>query len=132
MSRFVDREDTATLDLGPCACPGTPHESDWVKLRKQLSGGEWVTVIQGNTDKSLALLIVGWNLCDDVGPVDVNEQTVSQIDLATFKAIDDWIAANVSLPQLPNASGAPSRNGSRGSASRTRTTPRKGSPTTRS
>lgn len=126
MSRFVDREDTATLDLGPCACPGTPHESDTVTLRKQLSGGEWFTVMQGNTDKTLALLIVGWNLCDDAGPVEVNEQTVSQIDLTTFKAIDDWIAANVALPKLPNGSGAPSRNGSRGSASHIRTTRRKG------
>lgn len=126
MSRFVDRSDTGTLDLGPCQCPGTPHASDTVTIRKQLSGGEWVVVAQGDTDKSLALLVTGWNLEDADGPVEVNAGTIAALDLATFRALDAWIAEHVTPPALPNASGAPSPSGTRVSASRTRKTPRKG------
>lgn len=125
MSRFVDRQDTGTLDLGPCQCPGTPHKSDQVTLRKQLSGLEWAESLRG-TNATLATLIVSWNFCDESGPVEVNEANVAAIDLATFRQIDEWVAANVTPPELPNGSGAPSRNGTRASASRTPTTRRKG------
>src|SRR5690349_6018737 len=122
MGRFVDKSAGEWVPLGACECPGTPHpDGDKAFIRTDLSGSEWATVGQGNTDRSLTIFIVEWNLLDEDGdPLLINEATVGQLDTPTFRAIDSWIGEHVTYPALPNASGAPSRNGSRASASQRR------------
>jgi len=120
MSRFADPTATDRLVLGPCACPGTPHAEDWVDLRTQLSGADWYVVAQGDTGRTLALIVTGWNLCDADGAVSADAEHLDAIDLTTFQAIDSWIASHLTFPTLPNASAAPSPGSSRPSGSPTR------------
>lgn len=124
MGRFVDKTAGEWVDLGPCQCPNTPHEADRAFVRSELSGTEWALVFQGNTERALTIFIREWNLTDEDGdPVLVDLSTVGALDTPTFQAIDDWIGKNVAPPRLPNASGAPSRNGSRERGRRTPKTP---------
>ena len=125
--RFVDRTAVERLPLGPCDCPGTPHDEDWAELRKEISGADWYVIAQGDTGRSLALVVADWNLVDNDGDrVPITAQTLTDIDLATFNKIDGWLEGHLRPPTLPNASGGPSRNGRQGGRGhRTRTIPTK-------
>lgn len=128
MSRFADPGATRTVDLGPCECPGTPHESDWAKVRSDLSGPELSMLLQlvpGREEQAaeiVAPFITEWNLSDDDGVVAITPESVYLLRGPTLSAIGtalgEVLAENL---KLPNPSGAPSRASSRGSASRTRT-----------
>lgn len=125
--RFADREAVHRLVLGPCGCPSQPHAEDWVDIRTELSGTEWATIMAGNTARSLAVLVRAWNLENEAGEVPVTEATLEALDLPTFTAIDRWIGEHIEVPKVPNPSAGPSRRGSRGPATRTRTTRPNGS-----
>lgn len=131
MSRFVDKSAVGRVNLGPCDCPGTPHGEDWADIRKELSASEWAVIFQRDTDLSMTVLVAGWSLADAEGDaVPITVETVSALDFATFTAIDQYVAANISPPTLPNGSSGPSRRGTRGPRSQTRPTPINGSSTT--
>jgi hypothetical protein len=121
--RFADPAAVDRLVLGPCGCPGTPHDEDWANLRTELSGADWLAIAQGGTSVALGIIVVDWNLCDAAGPVAPDTEHLANLDMATFTLIDGWVAKHLEFPALPNGSGAPSRNGSRASASHIRTIP---------
>lgn len=133
MSRFADATATRTVPLGPCECPGTPHESDWAKVRKELSGSDIGIISNASaTDEvaaagTMAPYVIEWNLLGPNGePWPPSAESLLALNAATLGAVVGAIQASIAESAgtvLPNASGAPSRNGSRGSASRTRTTP---------
>jgi hypothetical protein len=143
MSRFADPTAVATVTLGPCQCPGTPHEQDEAVVRWQLGasalarvGAAELTSSRGDIYASWRQLIVEatvrWNLSTEyegeVVVVPVTAATVAELDEATLttlaRGIDDLIQERGTLP---NASGAPSPASPRGSASRTRrSTPKPG------
>ena len=127
MSRFADPKATARLVLGECQCPGTPHEEDWVDLRSELGAQDVLAMATGNSLDILELLVVEWNLLDNDGSrAPVDREHIERLYADTFSDLDAFIEGHVRLAtSLPNASGAPSRNGSRGSASHTRTTRKK-------
>lgn len=117
MSRFVDRTKVERVDLG---------DGDWVDLRTELSATEWTSLVAGDSAQALSVIVADWNLVDEDGdPVLRTPAVMADLDVATFRIIDDWTGKHLQFPTLPNASGAPSRNGSKGSASRIQTIPRK-------
>lgn len=129
MSRFIDPTATQRIDLGPCGCPGTPHESDWADIRARLSGLEFAAFEHATGEREAAGLaathILAWSLLDDDGdPAPITGETVWLLDAATMTALSTAFAAVLKgSVTVPNGSGARSRSTSRGSASRTPTTP---------
>lgn len=126
MSRFVDRTAVERVELGPCACAGTPHDVDWAELRRELAAAEWTALIAGDSARALSVIVADWNLTDEEGnAVPRTPSVMADLDVLTFQVIDGWTGQHLQFPTLPNASGAPSRNGSKGSASRIQTIPKK-------
>ena len=121
MSRFADREATGLLTLpGGCQCPGTPHASDWLRLRTELGAEEVVRLAKADSIGALGMLVVEWNLLD-------NDGTLAPLDRDHFQALfaenfgplDEWIETNVRVGSLPNAPAARSPRSSRASGSPT-------------
>lgn len=112
MARFVDRNDVTVVELGPCQCPGTPHDTDTVRLRKRLSYADQLHLADASnvsmTDALWTLFnlrVVGWNLADEKGkPVPTSRAMWQNLDEDTAKAISDAITAlaNGEESDLPN------------------------------
>lgn len=126
MSRFANPAATERFVLGPCECPGTPHDEDWMALRSELGADDMVKLEQDEPYERMKLLVRGWNLLGDDGQVaPITDEYLGRLYLDMFPAINAWLTANAKTSSLPNASGALSQHGSRGSASRIRTTPKR-------
>lgn len=147
MSRFVDPTRTHTVTRS-CECKGKPHTEDIVELRAELGyaaigriGMAGMTPLSEQYDfpeSQLALIaegLVSWNLVDVHGKpmgtdrADWNEAiTPETVDWITTELNDLLTRAR---EPVPNASGAPSPSTTRGSASRTRKTPKSSARTRR-
>lgn len=139
MSRFADPTATASIDLGACQCPGTPHEADEAVVRWQISGSALARIGRAQLDsavrgdplaayrQTVLETVVSWNLLTEKGdPAPIVESTVGELDVDTLRTIAEQADALITgKGELPNASGAPSPASPRGSASPTRTPPRK-------
>lgn len=134
MSNFADPSRVEVLPLGPCLCPGAPHERDEATYRLEIGGGarkrisaygwgitrgEWFdTSAAGNM-----LMVVGiasWNLVGAKGrAVPVTLDTVALLREDRRDLIEETLdrVLGEQPATLPNASGAPSRDGSEVSAS---------------
>jgi hypothetical protein len=120
VSRFL-RVGTRTVDLGPCECPGTPHQRDTAEVYTALCWDDLVDVGLAPTEGAARRLLVtraiaSWTLLDaeDGGeprPVPITEETVRRLSPATVtkiaEAVGEAYAAAIAPP--PNPSGAPSR-----------------------
>jgi hypothetical protein len=150
MSRFADAYSTTTIPLGPCDCPGTPHERDEAVARTELGASAKARVgraeIEGAVQhdplaahRQLVLeTVISWNLLwlapatDDGAervavPVPITPATVAELDRDTLVPLAEAIDKFTADGSPPNASGAPSPASPRGSASRIRTkTPTRG------
>lgn len=140
-SRFANPNRTDILPLGPCECPGTPHEQDEVIYRLELGAGEeeragaygWAATGYEYFDSAAAraklieIGVVRWNLLGPDGePMPVNARSAALLDESTQTLIAAKLdEVTTRAAPLPNGSGARSRNGTRASASRTRTTRKK-------
>lgn len=123
MSRFVDRNATERMPLGPCACPGTPHEEgDWIDMRTQLGTADLERMAQGTGVDTLELLIVSWNLLDpDGSKAPVDRDHIDRLYGEVFDTLEKWTSEHIrSTVTLPNARAASSRSSSRGSGSQIR------------
>lgn len=119
MSRFADPKATARMVLGPCACPGTPHEEDWMELRSELGGDDTLRLAGGTSIDALEILVVRWNLLDDDGSeAPVDRDHLSRLFADNFASLNTFIEDHVRLATLPNASAARSRSTSGASGSR--------------
>lgn len=128
MSRFANPKATERFVIpGPCACPGKPHDEDWIEVRTQLGTADLASLAMAQTAaERFAVWFVSWNLRDDDGrEVPLTHEAIGNLwtDEAFFKAFDAWTTEHAKVRVLPNASGAPSANGSRGSAMPARLTP---------
>lgn len=118
MSRFADPEAREQLPLGPCECPGKPHDHDYLELRTELGAEDTVALEQGGPFDKLALLVVGWNLLDNDGePAPVDREHLAQLFADNFAGLDGWVEKHVRLATLPNRFAAPSPITSAGSGS---------------
>lgn len=124
MSRFVDPKATKRFVIGPCECPGSPHDEDWLDVRAQLSGVELELLDSAAPAARLRLLVVAWNLIERDGTTaPLDDVHLSLVYGDWFIRFNEWLAANVQMASLPNASAAPSPGSSRESGSLTLTTP---------
>lgn len=118
---FASPKATERFVLGECRCPGTPHDEDFIDLRSELSGMDLATMEGSEPVDRMKILIVGWNLRDDQGEVPIDGDHLALLYIDIFTRLNEWLDEHAKVAALPNGSGAPSRNGSRASASRTRT-----------
>jgi hypothetical protein len=144
IGRFADPSVTATIDLGPCRCPGTPHERDSAQVRSQIGDGElrsaYATAVRvdpdgeryfdeaAGDDAAAARFTRSWTLLDAAGePVPITPAWISRLDTETRTALLAPLNAAIAARSapLPNGSGARSPGSSRASASRTPTTRRR-------
>lgn len=104
MSHLVDRNKVKVVELGPCECPGKPHDTDSVRIRETLSYADMLHLAdssaQGTTEALWALFnmrVASWNLVDEKGkslPLsravwqNLSQQTASTIQEA-ISEIDD-------------------------------------------
>jgi hypothetical protein len=114
----VDRKAVESIDLGPCQCPDTPHETDWVHLTKYQSYADWLAIVDaGNAGLSefnrvrFLRRIKDWNLVDEKGKkVLVTTATIADLDAETANKIQDALnnldEADKDEPTLPNAPSA--------------------------
>jgi hypothetical protein len=119
---FADPVLTKRFVLGDCRCPGKPHDEDWWDVRSSWSGTFTAELEAASPAERLRLLIVDWNLHNEDGKVPIEGEWLDRLYLDVFDRLNGWMDANVERGALPNGSGAPSRNGTKASASHTRTT----------
>lgn len=125
MTRFVDSTATRTISLGPCECPGTPHEADEAVIHERLGYGPLLHIglAASNEESILRLLehaLVRWNfLGADGKPVSVSRESIEALDSDTAALISEAVNQVVSETSqaLPNGSGAASAATSAGSIS---------------
>lgn len=148
MSRLADPLAVETVDLGPCQCPGTPHERDSAVVRWSLGASALARIGRAELEGAVQLdpmaayrqtvleTVESWNLLwpgppDEKGdrdPVDVplTQFAIAQLDVDTLKVIAETADKLISgKGVLPNTSGARSPASPRKSASPTRTSPPK-------
>jgi hypothetical protein len=129
VSRFANATATTQVDLGACECTGTPHESDWARVRSELTTTE-IARFAGATAETVAAevagFVVSWNFLDDSGrPFEPDAASILALKPPTLTLIVKAVgaAAAASSRALPNGSGALSASSSQGSASPAPTTP---------
>lgn len=95
MSRFIDRQETVEVDLGPCQCPNKPHDTDKVRVRKFLSHADQLHLAdaagQGYTEAVWAafnMRVASWNFLDEKGkPVALSRANWQNLDSESANAI---------------------------------------------
>jgi hypothetical protein len=147
-SRFADPNRTDVLPLGPCQCPGTPHEAgDQVVYRQELGAGEmervgvwgWAATGYQYYDSAAArcklieIGVVRWNLLGPDGQaMDVTVANAALLDDETQTLIAAKLDEVTAPRKLPKGSGGRSPNGHRANGSPTRRASRGRSSTTSS
>lgn len=148
MSRFARRRGARKVDLGPCRCPGTPHQRDEAWVTDQLGAGDLVAAAETGAAaasarggfntlardlKYVELGTVRWNLLretlDEAGevngaePAPVTWDQVCELDRSTLDPLLEALEPAISAAQgtVPNGSGAPSPTSSPGSERQTQT-----------
>lgn len=125
------------VNIGPCECPGSPHEADLVYLAPALSmaggmaaqqiisdiGGDLVALQEGLSKLWIRHGVVGWNLVDEDGPIPLTEANVVAAlpfgkggRLVADRA-DDLYAEDILAPLVEKVA-ALSKRGSTGSSRR--------------
>lgn len=123
MSRFANPDATERLVLGPCECPGTPHDEDWMDLRSELGTQDVLAIAEVNGLGAMEFLIVRWNLLDNDGTdAPVDRAHIERLYADAFDQFNTWIEGHVRVATLPNGSGVRSVTGSRANAPHIRTT----------
>lgn len=97
-------------------------------LRTELGAVELAEFAASPGARRLQMLTVEWNLRDDDGDLaPLDEDHFRRLYTESFDSLNDWLSENMRTETLPNASGAPSRNGTGAEREhRTRTIPKKG------
>ena len=123
MSRFADptKTDVFTLPNG-CKCPGTPHETDWIRMRTEAGGADMLAIARNDDPPVVvALLATDWNLLDDDGkPAPLDREHVDRLFGDSYEGIDVWIREHVTASSLGKAIGATSSTTSSGKARQNR------------
>lgn len=140
---------THTVSLGPCECPGIPHQDgDSAEVRDELGVHETILVSEAGLAaaserggynraaaeaKLIELATVSWSIRDEEGnPTEPSALQIGRLDGVTFGLL--YRAAAPALERatapLSKARGARSAASSQASASPTPTAPKQPTPTT--
>jgi len=97
MGNYVDPEAVRPpIALGPCGCPGTPHDTDYVTIAQELGYGDRGILSQLARNKGpeayeQGIVIVGvkaWTLVlPDGKPRPIDTTQVAQLDMATMRRL---------------------------------------------
>ena len=116
---FLSGEST-TVILGPCRCPGRPHDEDTADVLVELPWDVLVDVglLSGGAAYRRLVLgsLVSWNLVDvDGDPVEISPAVIGRLRPDRLEPIAAAVneAYQRARAPLPNASGAPSRRSPR-------------------
>lgn len=137
MSNYVDPEAVRPpAAIGPCACPGTPHDTDYVTVVRQFGYGAKAAMRRvfreaGVEAYNQAVLLHGikaWTLVlPDGKPRPVDADQIAALDEPTVERLleDDLVGAAFADVEddPPNGSSAPSGSGSQESATSTQQSP---------
>jgi hypothetical protein len=133
VSRFADPEARRTVELGPCECPGAPHDSDWAKVRSELAPADIRRAVALTTLDDDAAIAAGlvefvaeWNLLAPNGRLwPPSAESIVSLKGPTLIALIGGLTDSIrESSNVPNAPSVPSRASRRGNASRTpKTTP---------
>lgn len=135
--RFAQRTKTTTVELGPCQCPGKPHDHDSARVVQRFGQDDIVAIseaglgaarerggfnVMASELKEVELGVVDWTMVDTEGnPIPVTERTVGALDQADLAKIIEALepAMDRARGPIPNSSDAPSAAGSPESVSPT-------------
>ena len=100
MSHLVDRNKVKVIELGPCECPGKPHDTDTVRIRETLSYADHLHLVDANsggvTEALWALFnmrVAGWSLLDEKGkPLPLSRATWQNLSSEVASKIQDAIS----------------------------------------
>lgn len=115
-------DDSVTVVIGECRCPGRPHDEDTADVLRELPWDVLVDVgllTGGAAYRRLVLgALVAWNLEDADGPVPITANTVARMRQDRLDPIAEAVNAAYqrATAPLPNVSGARSRPSRRASA----------------
>jgi len=109
-------EETATVELGPCTCPGAVHGTDtaevWPELPWDVLTAVGLAASAADAYRTLAVgALVSWTILDADGlPVPINATTVRRLRPDRMTRLAGAINAAYERAEaaLPNGSGAPS------------------------
>lgn len=118
-------DETTTVVLGECRCPGRPHVEDTAEVRRELLWETFVDVEAATSGpaaiRRLVLgALVSWTCSDADGDVlPITEDIIRRMRQERLEPIVEAAGEVLTRMQaaLPNASGAPSRRSRRESAS---------------
>ena len=132
------------VPLGPCTCPGTPHEQDEVYLRPKLGMARALAIIKELTAGDMAVaemqLVLGysrfgiaeWNLSNGTGkPMPVDAEHLAAFSDSDPRAIlvavkgDELYAGEVTAPLLTMAAVSSTSSSETGETSQTSGTRRR-------
>lgn len=140
MTNYVDPAATRPVTIGPCRCPGTPHETDTADIVRLFGYGERARIRQagrlGGIEQSyLMAILLGvkrWNLVMPDGSArEIDSEQVARLDETTVLRLlglnagdggDQMLGDAFAEDELPLASAAPSPSGSQESGTPTPTT----------
>lgn len=115
---------TEVVVLGPCACPGRPHDEDTAEVVRELPWDVLVDVglLEGGAAYRRLVLgaLVSWNLVDRHGkPIEISAAVIGRLRPDRLDPIAGAVNAAYARAQepLPNASRARSHPSRRASAS---------------
>lgn len=123
MSRFADTRSTTRIPLGPCECPGAPHDEDYALVRSELSATEIARFAM--SDASTVAIVAAdfvteWNLVGANGqPWPPSPESLLALKTGSITPIVAAISAACRASSLPNTSAAPSAGSSLASGSPT-------------
>lgn len=134
MGNYVDPAATRPVTIGPCRCPGTPHEADTADIVVRFGYGELARIrqttraagLEAGYQVAILLGVKRWNLVlPDRSARNVDAEQVGRLDEPTVNRLldDELLGAAFEEEELPLPSAAPSPSGSQASGTLTPTTP---------
>lgn len=136
MGNYVDPDAVRPpIAIGPCGCPNTPHDTDYVTIAQELGYGDHgilnsLARSKGPEAYEQGVILVGvkaWTLVlPDGKPRPIDPTQVARLDRATVeRLLEDDVLGQLFEGETdpPNGPSAPSANGSPESATSTLTSP---------
>jgi hypothetical protein len=112
MSHLVDRNKVKVVELGPCECPGKPHDTDTVRIRESLSYADYLHLNDAASSGAMEgvwalfnMRVAGWSLVDEKGkPLPLSRAVWQNLSTDVASKIQDAIGDidNADETELPN------------------------------
>ena len=112
MPHLVDRNAVKVVELGPCECPGKPHDTDTIRIRKHISYPDMLHIGDAASMGSVEAVwtvfnirVGGWNLVDEKGkPLALSRSVWQNLSESLAEKVNNAIgeAEDGDETELPN------------------------------